>query len=245
MGKVKFQIESIDENSWYFDGAIGRAFLFKGTKKALLVDTTNGPGDLRQEAEKLVDGLPIILMNTHGDGDHIGCNEQFDTTLMNPCEFSYYATKCKKGDAKPVPLHDGDKIDIGGREFEAILTPGHTPGSMVLLNRKERFLVGGDTILNIVFIFGPQRNLLALIDSLEKLQKNYSDAFDRIYCAHFDLIADTGFIQKELNAAKALLNGELTGVDPGQIPLEGPDFKPAALYMGDGAGFFDYKELNY
>lgn len=204
-----------------------------------------GPGDLKSEVEKLVGDLPVMLVNTHGDSDHIGCNGQFETTYMHPSEFAYYAVKCKKGDAKPLPLHDGETIDIGGREFEVILTPGHTYGSIVLLNRKERFLVGGDSILKIVFIFGPQRNLRALIDSLKKLRDHYFDAFDTVYTAHFDCPIDKNFILQELSAAESLLAGELTGVDPGEIPLEGPDFKPAALYMKGESGFFDYAELDY
>ena len=138
---------TINENSWYFSGAVGRAFLFRGEKAALLVDTTNGPGDLKGEVEKLVGKLPVILVNTHADSDHIGCNDQFEKTRMHPSEFAYYTCKCKMGYAVPVPVQDGEKIDIGGRIFEVILVPGHTYGSIVLLNRKERILVGGDTIL--------------------------------------------------------------------------------------------------
>ena len=187
---------SINENSWYFSGAIGRAFLFKGEKAALLVDSTNGPGDLKGEVRKLVGDLPIILVNTHADSDHIGCNDQFETAFMHPSEFAYYAIKRKENYAEPQPLFEGDVIDIGGRAFEPILVPGHTYGSIVLLNRKERFLVGGDTILQRVFIFGPQRNLRALISSLKKLQNQYLDAFDYVYTAHQELLLDKGFISE-------------------------------------------------
>lgn len=240
-----FEVVQINENSWYFDGAVGRAFLFKGEKQALLVDTTMGPGDLRGEVTKLVGDLPVLLVNTHGDSDHIGCNEQFEHAYMHPSEFAYYAVKCKKGDAEPLPLQEGEEIDIGGRVFEVILTPGHTYGSICLLNRKERFLVGGDSILKIVFIFGPQRNLRALISSLKKLRVQYFEAFDQIYTSHFDCPVDRTFILQELSAAEDLLAGKLTGTEPGDIPLEGPDYKPAALYMKGESGFFDYKELDY
>ena len=30
--------------------------------------------------------------------------------------------KCKKGDAEPLPLQEGEEIDIGGRVFEVILS---------------------------------------------------------------------------------------------------------------------------
>lgn len=236
---------TINENSWYFSGAVGRAFLFRGEKAALLVDTTNGPGDLKGEVTRLVGNLPVILVNTHADSDHIGCNDQFDQTLMHPSEFAYYACKRKPGYAVPIPVLDGEKIDIGGRVFEVILMPGHTYGSIVLLNREERFLVGGDTILKKVFIFGPQRNLRALISSLNRLKTQYGDAFDTIYTAHFDLPMNRDFVEKELEAAEALLAGELTAKDAGKIPLEPPEYRAASLYSLGEAGFFDYTETDH
>ncbi len=42
------------------------------------------------------------------------------------------------------PLSPGDVIPVGGREFRAIHTPGHTPGSQCLL--AEDALVSGDTL---------------------------------------------------------------------------------------------------
>ena len=96
-----------------------------------------------------------------------------------------------------------------------------------------------------MFIFGPQRNLRALISSLKKLRVQYFEAFDQIYTSHFDCPVDRTFILQELSAAEDLLAGKLTGTEPGDIPLEGPDYKPAALYMKGESGFFDYKELDY
>lgn len=236
---------AINKNSWYFSGAIGRAFLFQGEKAALLVDSTNGPGDLRGEIEKLTGNLPVILVNTHADSDHIGCNDQFETALMHPGEFAYYSSKRKEGYAIPLPLFEGDIIDIGGRQFEPILVPGHTYGSIVLLNRKERFLVGGDTILQNVFIFGPQRNLRALIASLKKLQEHYLDAFDYILTAHQELKLDKSFIAAELAGAEALLAGRLTPTDAGNIPLEPPEFRPASKYTLGESSFYDYTRQNH
>lgn len=236
---------AISENSWYFSGVVGRAFLFRGESACLLVDTTNGQENLKQEVMKLAGILPVILVNTHADSDHIGCNEQFEQTFMHPSEFAYYECRRKSDDAVPVPVLDGDKINIGGRIFEIISMPGHTYGSIVLLNRKERFLVGGDTILKKVFIFGPQRNLRALISSLQRLKTEYGDAFDTVYTSHFDFPLKRDFIEKELAAAEALLAGRLQAQDAGKIPLEPPEYRPASLYTLGEASFFDYTELNY
>jgi hydroxyacylglutathione hydrolase len=234
-----YEVVQIDTKSWYIEDDIVRAFLFIGEKRALLVDTTNGSGNLKAVVESLTK-LPVILVNTHADGDHIGCNWQFEETFMHPAEFAHYAIKSKEGDAIPKPILEGDIIDIGERQFEVIFTPGHTSGSIVLLDRKNRILIGGDTILEYMFIFGQFRNLRALISSLEHLKNKYWDAFETIYASHFAPQVDKELILRELACAKAHLEGKLEGVDPGPIPLEPPDFRPAKMYQMDGAAFFDY-----
>jgi len=235
----KYEVVQIDSNSWRIEDEFVYAYLFAGEKKALLVDSTNGSGNLKAVVESLTK-LPVILVNTHGDADHIGCNGQFEETLMHPAEFAYYAIKSKEGDAIPKPILDGEIIDIGGRQFEVIFMPGHTCGSIVLLDRKNRILIGGDTITTHTFIFGQFRNLRSIISSLERLKNKYWDAFDTIYTAHFDPQADKDLILKQLACAKAHLEGKIEGADPGPIPLEPPDFRPAKAYGLDGVVFFDY-----
>lgn len=234
-----YEAVQIESNSWRIEEKFVRAYLFIGEKKALLVDTTNGSGNLKAVVESLTK-LPVVLVNTHADGDHIGCNGQFEETLMHPAEFAYYAIKSKEGDAVPKPVLDGEIIDIGGRQFEVIFMPGHTCGSIVLLDRKNRILIGGDTINDRVFIFGRFRNLRAIISSLEHLKNKYWDAFDTVYKSHSAHQADKELVLRELACAKAHLEGRLEGADPGPIPLEPPDFRPAKAYQMDGVVFFDY-----
>jgi glyoxylase-like metal-dependent hydrolase (beta-lactamase superfamily II) len=236
----KYDVIQIGENAWRIEDSFVRAFLFAGTERAILLDSTNGTGDLKAVVERLIGSLPVVFVNTHADADHIGCNGQFETVYMHPAEFAYYALKSKPGDAVPKALYEGEVIDLGGLKLEVILTPGHTSGSIVLLNRADRMLIGGDTILSRVFVFGLVRNLNALIASLEMLKDRYWDAFDRIYASHYDAEIGKDMILKELACAKAHIAGDIEGVDPGDIPLEAPDFRPAALYELDGAGLYDF-----
>ncbi|NMO53755.1 MBL fold metallo-hydrolase [Actinoplanes sp. TBRC 11911] len=50
----------------------------------------------------------------------------------------------------PVTLHrlldDGDRIDLGGRELTVLHLPGHTPGSIALLEERTGTLYSGDII---------------------------------------------------------------------------------------------------
>ena len=45
-----------------------------------------------------------------------------------------------------VYVEDGDVIKSGEYEFEIIVTPGHTSGSMCLYCEKEKLLISGDTL---------------------------------------------------------------------------------------------------
>ncbi|MCL2409378.1 MAG: MBL fold metallo-hydrolase [Oscillospiraceae bacterium] len=212
-----------------------RCLLFVGTKLAVLVDTGFGQsGSLKAVVESITD-KPVILVISHADGDHIGNNAEFGPAHMHPAEMAHYCHTAShilntNPNAQIAPLWEGNVIDIGGRVLEVILIPGHTPGSIALLDRENRFIITGDSIASAVFMFGDFRDFHSYIYSMEKLAA-MKDVFDEIYPAHgpFPLPAD--MVDKALVAAKKYLAGELKPIDP---PME----IPAKMYEHDGAGFF-------
>jgi len=231
MESINYKATQIDEKSWRIEDTMVCFYLFEGSDKALLVDTGVSGGDVRGFAESLTD-KPLILVNTHSDPDHTSGNEAFEYSYMHLSEFARYAAKEVKG-AAPRPLWDGDVIDIGGRAFEVVLIPGHTPGSIALLDRENRILISGDTVSNShVFIFGEGRSLPALIESLKKLEA-LSSAFDGLYPSHGSAPLGTEAITAQLEAAELLLAGKLTPQDP---PAHMPF--PAKMYVHGPATFF-------
>ncbi|QHQ61566.1 MBL fold metallo-hydrolase [Anaerocolumna sedimenticola] len=48
-----------------------RSFLIEGDKEALLIDTGVGGGNLKEYVEQITK-LPVTVIFTHGDGDHVG-----------------------------------------------------------------------------------------------------------------------------------------------------------------------------
>ena len=61
--------------------------LFVGSKKALLLDTGYGFGNLK-EVVKNITSLPLIIVNTHGHIDHACGNYQFDEPIyIHPLDF--------------------------------------------------------------------------------------------------------------------------------------------------------------
>ena len=70
----------INEKTWRIEDGGVRFLLLCGTEKAALIDTGMNTPDARQIAEGLTD-LPLILINTHADPDHISGNAAFDTFI--------------------------------------------------------------------------------------------------------------------------------------------------------------------
>lgn len=224
------ELIQINDNSWRIESDMVRAYLFTGTKQAMVVDSTNAAAPLYDLVRSVTD-LPVMLVNTHADPDHITCNEQFEAAYMHPAEFALYNKSKKKDDAPARPLWNGEIIDLGGRTFEVIHIPGHTCGSIALLDRENRVLISGDSIsANPIFIFGPFRDIQALQLSLEMLKKRSAD-FDSIYTSHGAFEVGAEQIDKVLECSKELLAGNLTAEEP-PFPL------PAKMYRYNGAGFY-------
>lgn len=201
----------INENTWRFEDSGVRFFLLAGAKKALLIDSGMQVRNAKEIAESLVD-VPVELLNTHADIDHVGSNEEFDSFYMNPAEASnYYNTQKRTGTI--IPVTDGDVIDLGGRELEIITIPGHTPGSIAVLDKNNRVLISGDPIQDgNIFMFGVQREMHAYLLSLEKLE-SYRDRFDTIYPSHGSFPVKLELIDALHEGAERILAGEAEGSD--------------------------------
>ena len=128
------------------------------------------------------------------------------------------------------PLWEGDVIDLGHWKFDVILTPGHTPGSIMLLEREKRMLISGDTIQNgDIFMFGAGRNMHAFQNSLKKMIA-MSDAFDSIWPSHGSYPLKADIIPGILKGAHDTATGKLVGKEP-------PWPMPCKKYVCDVAAF--------
>jgi len=230
------EIVKINDSAYRIEDDGVRCFLFIGSASALLVDTCrNQTGSLKAVIDSLTD-KPVMLVNTHSDWDHISDNASFGPAHMHPAEMSSYVQNAKQATLMR-PLWEADWIDIGGQVFEVVLIPGHTPGSIALLDRANKILLTGDSIsggnpIRHVVMFGEKRNFDAFIVSLEKLlELERKNAFDTIYPSHgqFPLSADT--VESTYIAAKKFIAGELS-------PSEPPVQIPAKLYEYNGAAFY-------
>ena len=221
-------IIQINDNTWRIEDDGVRFFLFCGSKEAALIDTGMNTPDARNIAESLTT-LPLILINTHADPDHISGNGAFNEFNMSPAEEDNYREHGGKG--KLVPVREGDTIDLGDRRLDIIDIPGHTPGSIAILDEKNRILVSGDTVQDgNIFMFGKYRDLELYIESLDHL-KEYGGRYDEIYPMHGTFPVTPGLIDKLLSGAQEIRDGKESG---SPVNLFGTD---ALLYKFPYAGF--------
>ena len=204
-----YQVIRMRPDTWRIENAGVRFFLLTGSKKALLIDSGMTVHNAKDIAEQITD-LPISLLNTHADRDHTGSNEQFPSFYMHPADEPLYRRSGKPGDI--LPIQDGDMLDLGDRELMIIGLPGHTPGSVAVLDKKYRVLISGDPIQTHgrIFMFGSHRNMEAYIQSLERLMERCGE-FDEIWPSHADLPIPPDTIPRLAEGARAILAGLIAG----------------------------------
>ena len=142
----EYCVKTMGEGIWAIEEGVVRMFLIEGGKHALLLDTGFGKGALRE----LVSGLtqkPLILALSHSDRDHIGGCGQFEGKIyLHPAEYERFLRNMPQNRLRLKPLWEGDTIELGGRKLAVLHTPGHTPGSIMLLEKETGVLFSGDSV---------------------------------------------------------------------------------------------------
>lgn len=100
---------------------------------------------------------------------------------------------------KLIEIMDGQVIDLGNRALKMIHIPGHTSGSLAILDCKNRALFAGDSVqMGHIFMFGPNREPDKYEASLDKLIALVNE-YDVIYASHdeYKLAANYASLVKE------------------------------------------------
>lgn len=170
------EVYQIRDNLWAVDEIRKTTlYIYEGKNRVLLLDTGFGLLDLKALIHSLCPNKEIVVVNSHGHGDHNSGNNQFDKVYVGRMDEptshaevtgasrehfwqSYFQEnpRAEKIDPdawtpgpckKVLPLTEGDVIDLGGIQLEVLETPGHSLGSICLLDRANGFLFTGDLML--------------------------------------------------------------------------------------------------
>ncbi len=232
----------IDEQTWRFEEEGVRFFLLTGKTRALLVDSGMQTNNAREVAREYTD-LPLSLLNTHADPDHICSNKEFDAFYMHPAECVNYYGKQKRSGCI-LPVWDGDVLDLGDRTLRIIALPGHTPGSIAVLDERNRRLFSGDPVQDgRIFMFGACREMHAYVHSLYRLEK-MTGLFDDIYPSHGSCPVSPALIPQLAAAAEQILAGQAQGA-PAEVfgqPISAYDMGMAVFLCDRDASWEIRKE---
>jgi glyoxylase-like metal-dependent hydrolase (beta-lactamase superfamily II) len=214
------------------------SYLIVGQKRALLFDTGMGISNIRKLAEGLT-SLPLSVLNSHTHNDHVGDNWRFSKQEIYAMDtpFTRANARGSRADAqaeiapgqlcRPLPanfdatsystrpfqighwLHDGDKIDLGGRVLQVIAAPGHTPDSIALLDRQNGLLFTGDTYYpGPIFLYRPETDLDAYEATLARLSR-MSPQLKLLLPAHNVPVADPVDLKRVLSAFREVRAGKI------------------------------------
>ncbi|MDR2302974.1 MAG: MBL fold metallo-hydrolase [Treponema sp.] len=221
-------------------GGLGneQCYLLEGKERALLIDALAGAGNLRAFCRELTD-LPLSLVNTHGHLDHAGGNFDFgecfihsdDIPLIYEIEtadrMGFVAGMMKaagrnlplsEGDftaARPIktlPVADGCFFDLGDRRIEVIAVPGHTRGTIVLLDRGAGLLFSGDACNVNTLLFLPHSTSIEEYRESLFHFKEFQPCFDLMWGGH----GPQGVPKIIIDEAIGLCDEILAGTDDAQ-----------------------------
>jgi glyoxylase-like metal-dependent hydrolase (beta-lactamase superfamily II) len=231
------------------------SYLIVGHKQALLFDTGMGMGDIQKIVSRLT-SRPVVVLNSHTHDDHVGGNWQFAFVYGMDTQFTRTNAKGSREDAqaeitpdqlcgdlpkgfnpktyatKPWKIsrfiHDGFRINLGGRTVEVLSTPGHTPDAISLIDRENGLLFTGDTYYPApLWLFRPETNLDEYAASVKRLA-DLAPQVKLVLGAHNIPVANPDVLPRLVAAFQTLREGKV----PSQKSEGGK-----TLYTIDGISF--------
>ena len=224
-------------------------YLVEGSERALLIDTGTKCDSLAYIVKKLTD-KPVDVVITHLHPDHAGCAGQFESFHMHPLdsvmlgEYNFSNTIHY--------INDGHKFDLGGGKIiEALLMPGHTPGSIVLLDRANGDCFSGDAFgsggvwlqlehhIPMVSYLGSCHRMLQLMDEGSATQ---------LWVGHYPYTKrsfDKAYMEKMTRLAARLTNNDESGSKEYTLPPSIHNLGKARFIVEDGVSIvYNSEKIN-
>lgn len=180
------------------DGGYVNSYLVVGDREAVLVDTGLGIADVRRTV-RAITALPVTVINTHAHWDHVMGNHLFSQVMIAKTEARWlsgpypqdrlrrllrsrpFSRPLPPGfsprsyrfmPSRPAILLEGETtLDLGGRVLRVVPAPGHTPGSIAVLDEVTKTALVGDAAgAGLLYAQSPGgSDLAAWVDTLRRI----------------------------------------------------------------------------
>ena len=234
-----FKVTEVANNVWAIhDKTEVASYLIIGEDKSLLIDTGWGIGNLKKLVESIT-SLPVRVVFTHGHPDHVCGAYQFTDLNISQDDLNLIKSFYNKEKRTQIieyrfknliprgfpkekwinaeigqisPIYDGDIFDLGERKLKVITTPGHTAGSICLLDEDEKLLFSGDSVQStpILMHLDTSLSLSTFLDSLKYLS-SFKENYTKILPCHGESPINTTVLDDLLNGVSDILDGKVKG----------------------------------
>lgn len=152
-----YRNEKINEYTYKILDSYDEAmYLLIGSQKALLIDSGMEKDSLYEYVLQFTD-QPVLLALTHGHIDHTGQSGSFDEVYMNLSDRDIYLSHMNMHvghfDSDGLNFKNIDEIkdmpetfDLGDRKIDVLSLGGHTAGSVIFVDQKQKMIFTGDAI---------------------------------------------------------------------------------------------------
>ena len=213
-------------------------------EECVLVDPGFEPEQILEQVLCKGKKVAAILL-THGHFDHVGGVKHIAAETGCPVYIHEADIRLpsRHTDGQIYHTHtydEGDVLEIAGMTFRVLHTPGHTPGSIALLERDKHLLISGDSVqTGSIYMFGAGRSLQAFRASMGKLI-GIKDSFDVAISSHNDLEILPEKLYELESLADDILKGNIPEAKsaPSQMPAE------VKIYGKNNVSFFLYEIKN-
>lgn len=228
---IQFRNEKItDHIIRILDGSDVCEYLVLGDKRAVLIDTGYGVGDLKGYVESLTD-LPYEVYVTHGHVDHASGAGQFEKVHMSLLDTELFKQHCSLAFRKQmiethtalknvvdedyipqrtapfIDIKDGETIDLGGITLKFVLVPGHTHGMIVPICPEEHVAFFGDACgVGVLLLLPESLTAAQYLVSLKKLQ-TFEPLYDKVLRQHGTMKSTTRVLEDNIENCEKILAG--------------------------------------
>lgn len=216
------------------DQQMVRAFVIVGKDKTVLLDTGAIKVDILSFIKEITE-LPVQVILTHGDRDHITNLSDFKSAWINEPDIAVVRSHEEYDQVELFSLQENEVIDLGGKRLKVLFTPGHTWGSICLLDEENKILFSGDTVsYGPIFMFGMVRDLDQYQDSLMKLKAmKEAGVFTTVYCCHNSCPVPADLVDDLIGCVEGIKDGSIER-KPAQMPVK-MDVQPQVCKYGNCA----------
>ena len=212
------EISKLEDGVWVVETTDKTTmYIVEGETKAMLIDTGTKCAKL-DSIVKLITKKPLYVVITHAHGDHDGNIAQFSDIYLHPAD-TVLLNKEEPYQGKIHFVKEGQVFDLGGKKIEVVHTPAHTPGSIVLIDRKAGLCFSGDAFGSgqVWLQLRPYAPMKTYISSCKKMEALMDKGITKVYCGHYPYVKkayDKSYIVAMRKLAESLDNGTVTDSKP-------------------------------